>query len=72
MTPPPSADPVGEDGAADTAGSKSRVVAVSRDLLGLTSPLADNVSANVVGMAIATAFRFWTFRTYVFPVRPAS
>ena len=34
MTPPPSADPVGEDGAADTAGSKSRVVAVSRDLLG--------------------------------------
>ncbi len=30
MTPPPSGDPVDED----TAGSKSRVVAVSRDLLG--------------------------------------
>lgn len=44
---------------------------VSRDLLGLTSPLADNLSANVVGMAIATAFRFWTFRTFVFPVRPS-
>ncbi len=37
MTPPPSADPVGEDGATDTAASKSRVVAVSRDLLGRLS-----------------------------------
>ncbi len=44
---------------------------VSRDLLGLRSALADNVSANGVGMALATAFRFWTFRTYVFPARPA-
>lgn len=42
---------------------------VSRDLLGLTSALADNVSANVIGMALATAFRFWTFRTFVFPPR---
>lgn len=40
---------------------------VSRDLLGLRSALADNVSANVVGMVLATLFRFWTFRTYVFP-----
>ena len=37
MTPPPSGDPVGEDGATDTAASKSRVVAVSRDLLGRLS-----------------------------------
>jgi putative flippase GtrA len=35
--------------------------------LGWTSTLADNLSANVVGMALATAFRFWTFRTFVFP-----
>jgi putative flippase GtrA len=42
-------------------------LAVSRDLLGLRSALADNVSANVIGMALATAFRFWTFRTFVFP-----
>ena len=34
MTPPPSGDLVREDGAADTASSKSRVVTVSRDLLG--------------------------------------
>ena len=44
---------------------------VSRDLLGQRSALADNVSANVVGMALATAFRFYTFQTYVFPARPA-
>ncbi|GAA2720058.1 GtrA family protein [Cellulomonas aerilata] len=42
---------------------------VSRDVLGLRSAVADNVSANVVGMALATLFRFWTFRTYVFPPR---
>jgi putative flippase GtrA len=41
----------------------------SRHVLGLTSPLADNVSSNVVGMAIATVFRFLTFRTLVFPAR---
>jgi putative flippase GtrA len=35
--------------------------------LGWSSPLADNISANIVGMALATAFRFWTFRTFVFP-----
>lgn len=44
---------------------------VSREGLGLRSALADNVAANVVGMALATVFRFWTFRTYVFPDRAA-
>jgi putative flippase GtrA len=39
---------------------------VARDVLGLRSPLADNVSANVVGMGLATIFRFWTFRRFVF------
>jgi putative flippase GtrA len=43
---------------------------VSREALGLRSALADNLSANVVGMALATAFRFWAFRTVVFPERP--
>ena len=28
--------------------------------------LAHMISANVVGMAIATTFRFWTYRTFVF------
>ena len=39
---------------------------VSHDLMGLTSPLADNLSANVVGLALGTAFRFVTYRRFVF------
>ncbi len=39
---------------------------VSHDLLGLTSRLADNVSANVVGLALGTAFRFVTYKYIVF------
>jgi putative flippase GtrA len=40
---------------------------VSRYLLGLSGPLADNVSANVIGLVFGTAFRFWSYRTWVFP-----
>lgn len=39
----------------------------SHYVLGLTSPLADNISANVVGLALGTAFRFWSYRKWVFP-----
>ncbi|MFN8148369.1 MAG: GtrA family protein [Candidatus Nanopelagicales bacterium] len=35
--------------------------------LGLTGPLADNISANVVGLALGTMFRFWSYRRWVFP-----
>lgn len=35
-------------------------------LLGLTSALAQNVSANVVGLALSTVFRFWAYRRWVF------
>lgn len=38
----------------------------SRHVLGLTSVLADNIAANVVGMAGATCLRFWGFRRFVF------
>lgn len=38
--------------------------------LGLTSPLADNISANVVGLALGTMFRFWSYRRWVFPAIP--
>jgi putative flippase GtrA len=34
--------------------------------LGLTGPLADNISANGVGLALGTVFRFWAYRTWVF------
>jgi len=41
-------------------------LAVSRYVLGLTSPVADNIAANVVGLALGTLFRFLMYRTVVF------
>lgn len=41
-------------------------LAISHYVLGLTSPLADNISANGVGLVLGTAFRFWSYRTIVF------
>jgi putative flippase GtrA len=38
----------------------------SHYVLDLRSPLADNVSANGVGLVLGTVFRFWTYRTFVF------
>jgi len=42
-------------------------LAVSHYLLGFTSALADNISANVVGLVLGTVFRFWSYRRWVFP-----
>ncbi|WTW95095.1 GtrA family protein [Streptomycetaceae bacterium NBC_01309] len=39
---------------------------LSHYVLGMTSLLADNISGNVVGMGVATVFRFWGYRTWVF------
>lgn len=39
--------------------------------LGLDSALADNISANVIGLALGTMFRFWSYRKWVFPAIPA-
>lgn len=36
-------------------------------LLGLDSQLADNISGNVVAVGLGTLFRFWVYRTWVFP-----
>jgi putative flippase GtrA len=41
---------------------------LSHDVLGLTGRLADNISANVIGLGLATAFRFWSYRRFVFGV----
>ena len=43
---------------------------VTHDLLGLTSRLADNLSANVVGLGLGTAFRYWSYRRFVFAAPP--
>lgn len=51
-------------------------LAVSHYVLDLRSPLADNVSANGVGLLLGMAFRFWSYRRFVFtrpvltPTRP--
>jgi putative flippase GtrA len=42
-------------------------LAISRYVLGYESALADNISANVVGVALSTAFRFIAYRRWVFP-----
>jgi putative flippase GtrA len=39
----------------------------SHYVLNLTSPLADNISANVIGLGLGTIFRFWSYRKWVFP-----
>lgn len=38
---------------------------VSHYLLDFTSRLADNIAANVIGLGLGTAFRFWSYRRYV-------
>ena len=38
----------------------------SHYLLGLTSPLADNISGNVIGLGLGTLFRFGSYRKFVF------
>ena len=45
-------------------------LAVSRYVMGLTSPVADNISANVIGLVLGSLFRFLSYRRYVFPQHP--
>jgi putative flippase GtrA len=46
-------------------------LAISRDVLGLDDPLSDNLAANVIGLVLGLAARFYLFRTFVFH-RPIS
>ena len=39
---------------------------ISRNGFGLDDPISDNVSANVIGLALANGARFFLFRTLVF------
>ena len=43
---------------------------ISHYILGFTSALADNLSANVIGLGLGTMFRFWSYRKWVFPAVP--
>ncbi|MSY33362.1 MAG: GtrA family protein, partial [Actinobacteria bacterium] len=40
---------------------------ISHYVLGFQSVLADNLSANVIGLLLGTAFRFYAYRRWVFP-----
>lgn len=42
----------------------------SHYVMGWDSALADNISANVVGLGLGTLFRFWSYRKFVFPAIP--
>lgn len=42
---------------------------LSRSVLGLDDPFSDNVSANVIGLALANATRFYLSRQFIFSVR---
>ena len=44
---------------------------VSHYVLGFTSRFADNIAANVVGLALGAAFRFVVYRSWVFNPRRA-
>jgi putative flippase GtrA len=44
-------------------------LAVSHYALGFTSPLADNIAANGVGLVLGTAFRYLCYRYLVFTAR---
>jgi len=40
---------------------------ISHYMLGFDSALADNISANVIGLVLGTVFRFWGYHNWVFP-----
>ena len=42
---------------------------ISHYVLGYESVLADNVSANVIGLVLGTMFRFWSYHHWVFPAQ---
>ncbi|KQT96031.1 GtrA family protein [Sanguibacter inulinus] len=43
----------------------------SHYVLDLRSPLADNISANGVGLVLGMVFRYLAYRTFVFTAKPA-
>ncbi|MEU5052610.1 GtrA family protein [Streptomyces sp. NPDC021096] len=47
------------------------LLALSHYGFGYTSALADNVAKNIIGLGLATLFRFWAYRTWVFRPAPA-
>lgn len=44
-------------------------LAISWYILDLTSALATNIAANIIGVGLGTMFRFWSYRRWVFTAR---
>jgi putative flippase GtrA len=51
-------------------GIASLCLAFSHYVLGMTSALANNISANLIGTGLATLFRFWAYRRFIFTDAP--
>jgi putative flippase GtrA len=49
-----------------TMGIPMLCLGISRYVLDLDSALTDNIAANVIGLGLGTAARFWAFRRFVF------
>jgi putative flippase GtrA len=49
-----------------TMGLPVLCLAISRNVLGLDDPISDNIAANVVGLGMGTATRFYLFRRFIF------
>jgi len=45
---------------------------ISHYVLGYESALADNISANFVGLILGTMFRFWGYHNWVFPAKDST
>ncbi|MGA8210187.1 MAG: GtrA family protein, partial [Nocardioidaceae bacterium] len=41
-------------------------LSLSRYVLGLSDPVADNIAANIVGLGLGTLARFWALRRFIF------
>ena len=50
-------------------GAAVLCLVISRDVLGFTSVLADNIASNVIGLALGSALRFALYRWWVFHPR---
>lgn len=50
-------------------GFSALSLGISRYVFDLHSTLSDNISANIIGVGLGTLFRFFGYRTWVFPVR---
>ena len=50
-------------------GFSAASLGISRYVFDLHSALSDNISANIIGVGLGTLFRFFGYRTWVFPAQ---